>query len=318
MELAPTINVDARNGRQTNLIVQVPQNIAIGQVPHNVAICQRADRWMGMSTRKVAVKVLSGVPSGNPDFLPKLKERLERESQDWQHLQHPNVSEFLGLVSNFVDVPALILPFYGNGTVVDYVKDKDNETKLDMVGQIAQGLSYLHGQSVVHGDLRGSNVLIDGDGCPRICDYGLALIIKPSEFPSINTAGAYRWTAPEIMDPPDATFANDSLALFTTKSDIYAFAMTVIEIFTGKIPFDQKKNESSVIFAVPTGSRPDLPAFLNEQKGLGELVQECWNKEPGSRPTTREVARRLSKSMREPNAPLGVGNLFQWWFGSWF
>jgi len=216
-------------------------------------------------------------------------------------------------------VPALVLPFYGNGTIIEYVKEKDNKTKLDMVGQIAQGLDYLHEQSVVHGDLRGSNVLIDGDGCPHICDYGLALIIEPSEFTSINTAGVYRWTAPEILDPPvDATSANDSLSLFTTKSDVYAFAMTVIEIFTGKIPFDQKKNDSSVIFAVLTGGRPDLPAFLKEQKGLGELVQECWNKEPGRRPTSREVTKRLSVGTRETNAPLGVGNPFQSWFESWF
>ena len=82
-----------------------------------------------------------------------------------------------------------------------------------------------------------SNVLIDGDGNPRICDYGLAFIIEPSEFTSIKTAGACRWTAPEIMNPPeDTTSTNDSLALFTKESDIYAFAMTVIEV--NEIHFD--------------------------------------------------------------------------------
>ena len=82
-----------------------------------------------------------------------------------------------------------------------------------------------------------SNVLIDGDGNPRICDYGLAFIIEPSEFTSIKTAGACRWTAPEIMNPPEETTStNDSLALFTRESDVYAFAMTVIEV--NKILFD--------------------------------------------------------------------------------
>ena len=74
-------------------------------------------------------------------------------------------------------------------------------------------------------------MLIDADGFPRICDYGLAFIIEPSEFTSIKTAGACRWTAPEILDPPeDGISTDDSLALFTKESDVYAFAMTALEV----------------------------------------------------------------------------------------
>jgi hypothetical protein len=48
-------------------------------------------------------------------------------------LNHPNVSEFYGLAFNFGYMPALILPFYENGNVVEYVREKDGEAKLDMV-----------------------------------------------------------------------------------------------------------------------------------------------------------------------------------------
>jgi serine/threonine protein kinase len=76
-----------------------------------------------------------------------------------------------------------------------------------------------------------SNILVDEEGLPRICDYGLAFILEPSEFSSIKTAGACRWAAPEIMDPPeDVKSANDSIALFTKESDIYAFSMTALEV----------------------------------------------------------------------------------------
>ena len=60
-------------------------------------------------------------------------QRLEREAQIWQHLKHPNVSEFYGLAFNFGYMPALILPFYSNGNVVEYVSQKNEETKLNMV-----------------------------------------------------------------------------------------------------------------------------------------------------------------------------------------
>ena len=74
-------------------------------------------------------------------------------------------------------------------------------------------------------------MLIDEGGNPRLCDCGLAFIIEPSEFTSIKTAGACRWTAPEIMNPPeDAMSSNTSFALFTKESDVYAFGMTALEV----------------------------------------------------------------------------------------
>lgn len=289
------------------------------QGSHYIGIGEHADLWEGrMFDKKVAVKVLRGGSSSHPNFLQKFKERLEQYARVWQDLQHPNVAEFIGLAFNFGYMPALILSFYGNGTVVEYVKEKDNEARLDMVKQIGQGLEYLHQQSVVHGDLRGSNVLVDEDGHPRICDYGLAFIIEPSEFTSVKTAGACRWTGPEIMNPPeDTTYADDSIALFTKESDVYAYAMTVLEIFTGKIPFSQKKNDSSVIFYVLDGGRPELPLFLKEQQSIGELVQECWQQDPSRRPTSRAVNQRLGSGKPEALTASGVGTIVKGWFGSW-
>lgn len=75
--------------------------------------------------------------------------------------------------------------------------------------------------------------MIDSAGSARICDYGLAFIIEPSEFTSVKTAGACRWTAPEIMSPDEIVQdadADDSPPLFTEKSDIYAFGMTLLEV----------------------------------------------------------------------------------------
>jgi serine/threonine protein kinase len=267
---------------------------------HYVAIGEHADLWIGdMYNKKVAVKVLRGGSSSNPDFLQKFKQNLEREALIWRRLKHPNVSEFYGLAFSFGYMPALVLPFYGNGNVVEYVMEKDDEFKLDMVKQTAGGLDYLHENNVIHGDLRGANILVDHNGCARLCDYGLAFIIEPSEFTSIKTAGACRWTAPEIMNPAENTQISDAsgpLALFTKKSDIYAFAMTFLEIFTGKIPFSQKKNDSSVIFYVLDGGHPELTAFLEEDKILKKLVQDCWAADPDSRPTSRAVCEILATS----------------------
>ena len=74
-----------------------------------------------------------------------------------------------------------------------------------------------------------ANVLVDSAGHAVVADYGLALIIDSSEFTSIKTAGTCRWTAPEIMNPPN----NEDVPLpqFTIKSDIFSYAMTVFEVY---------------------------------------------------------------------------------------
>jgi len=120
------------------------------------------------------------------------------------------------------------------------------------------------------------------------------------------------------MNPPeDTTHADDSPALFTAESDVYAFSMTVIEIFTGMIPFNQKKNDSSVIFTVLDGGRPEVPPFLNDQESLRVLVQDCWQQMPGKRPTSRAVNDRLRTSMPEETEASGENNTSKGWFGSW-
>ena len=73
------------------------------------------------------------------------------------------------------------------------------------------------------------NVLVDSKGHAVVADSRLALIIHSSEFTSIKTTGTCRWTASEILNPPN----NEDVPLpqFTVKSDIFSYAMTVFEVY---------------------------------------------------------------------------------------
>jgi serine/threonine protein kinase len=230
-----------------------------------------------------------------------IPQRLEEPALVWQRLKHPNVSEFYGLSFNFGYMPALVLPFYGNGNVVDHVRQKDNDAKLDMARQIAEGLNYLHENFIVHGDLRGVNILVDESGSARICDYGLASIIEPPDFLSIETAGACRWTAPEIMNPADN---KDLPPKYAERSDIYAFGMTLFEIFTGMVPFSQL-DDNSVRSHVLNGGRPELSPSLAERHK--KIIQDCWVVEADGRPTSRVIRKRLA-----PTRSLNAGGTCLW------
>ena len=61
-----------------------------------------------------------------------------------------------------------------------------------------------------------------------MADYGLTFVIGQSDFTTSKIAGPARWTAPEILDPPDEDDVISSP--YSTKSDVFAFAMTVVEV----------------------------------------------------------------------------------------
>ncbi|KAF7967119.1 hypothetical protein HWV62_35748 [Athelia sp. TMB] len=240
---------------------------------HYVKMGEYADLWLGTldESTEVAVKVLRGGSSTNPKFMEKLNNHLNREAQKWRLFNHPNVSAFYGIVKGWGYMPGLVLPLYQN-TVVEFVGQPE---KADLKVEMA-------------------NVLMDSEDRPRICDCGLTSIIEPSEFTSVKTAGACRWTAPELMIPSE-TMEEDPTTLFNTATDIYAFAMLILEIFTGRIPFSNKKNDSSVIFAVLDGGRPDIPSSIVDIPALKDFLELCWHTDPQKRPSSRTAAVTLAE-----------------------
>lgn len=94
---------------------------------------------------------------------------------------------------------------------------------------MARGLAYLHEESVVHGDLRGANISINDSGEAVVNNIGVVRVALDDSngthvTESLKDASALRWMAPELLDP---NLENPKL---TKETDMYAFAMTAIEV----------------------------------------------------------------------------------------
>ena len=77
-------------------------------------------------------------------------------------------------------------------------------------------------------------------------------------------------------------------------ADVFAFGMFAVEVFTGKIPFDEQKNEA-VVLQISRGGRPTMPPNAQAVGLTGEmwkLLESCWQQNPKKRPTMEEVVRR--------------------------
>ncbi|KAF7978722.1 hypothetical protein HWV62_45011 [Athelia sp. TMB] len=260
--------------------------------------------WMGTKEDggRVAVKVLRIFSSADTT---KLLKKFSFEAVTWRQLSHPNVLEFYGihhLKGNRLRV-CLVSPWMENGNVVQYLKAVPNADRPALILDVARGLEYLHTSkpNIIHGDIKGLNILVRQSGRACLADFGLASVDDPSsaalshssQSSNIQT-GTLRWQAPELLldsDPERRT--RTSLA-----TDIYSFACACYEIFSGNIPFHDL-NDVRVLLAVTEERKrpPPPPHQLCELRGLTMdtwmLIEACWSHQPGSRPSASRVVRSL-------------------------
>ncbi|QRV88275.1 Tyrosine-protein kinase [Ceratobasidium sp. AG-Ba] len=245
---------------------------------------------------KVAIKALrvSTGPGDEADVLPK---RAARELYTWSRCSNRNVLPLLGLA--VIDNQIRMVSWWmDNGDLPGYLSRNPDVDRLDMCTQISQGLQYIHGLPMIHGDLKGPNVLVSDTGVPMITDFGNAVLeygtvqfTKTAQLPGFTV----RWTAPELLMSED--FAQSK------EADVYALGMTILEVMSGKVPFANQKHEIRLIAAIVTKNltpdRPEaeIPTGDERSDRLWTLLGRCWSSEPAERPSASEVAETMAQIM---------------------
>ncbi|KAJ7197945.1 kinase-like domain-containing protein [Mycena pura] len=213
-----------------------------------------------------------------------------REALIWQALQHPCILPFIGLdCDTFPGFLTLVSPWMENNTVLKYLKANGKASVDKLLFEIAQGLQYLHSKNLVHGDLRGVNILITDEGSACLADFGLSYFSETTTTTSSARAGCIQWMAPELIDP--SKFGKRFLR--TPATDVYAFGCVCLELYTGMPPFGRLPG-SAAIFQVPDGKRPERPtgdATMSE--ALWGLVGDCWAQQSAERPQSEAVVERM-------------------------
>ncbi|KAF7974108.1 hypothetical protein HWV62_13435 [Athelia sp. TMB] len=260
---------------------------------------------------KVAVKVLRGVTE-KEELLEKIKKRLLREIRVWMPLDHPNITPFLGVVEGLGPLSAMVSHYCSKGNINQYIIDNPNEDRLKLIIGIASGLAYLHSLDLLHGDLKGHNVLIDDEGSPRLADFGKSRVVERRGFTTAFT-GTARYMAPEltvisddIVEPVTVTgdggsdSSSSSVVLdpmITKQSDVYAFSMVVLEILTSKLPFFYLRQEHLVVILTQDGKRPDRARCAPTQFAdeMWKFMEDCWDHDPSKRPKMEATIPRLQE-----------------------
>ncbi|KAG8775395.1 hypothetical protein FRC12_001512 [Ceratobasidium sp. 428] len=246
--------------------------------------------WLG--TKAVTVRCLRAAESPT-----KIRRRLRRDIDVWRTLFHPHIHSFISVVLPRHGAFGLVMPLVQHGTVIQHLMANPGADRSRFVLEAAEGLRYLHDDAkLVHGDFRGVNLLVADDGRVLVTGYGVMTAIERNQelgFPQWGLQWAdARWMAPELHHTLNHVTKFPGVRTF--QSDIYAFACTALEIWSGLAPFAGLSDASVILEVATKGRYPPRPPVLLQSKPRSDqvwlLLQACWNVNPASRPPIRGVA----------------------------
>ncbi|KAF8122164.1 kinase-like domain-containing protein [Boletus edulis] len=240
----------------------------------------------------VAVKTLKDVGLGN------MREALEGEIDIWSELRHDHIVPFYG-ASTLTSPFYIVSRYMQNGNLVQYLAAIPNTDRTKLVSEVSLGMYYLHEKCIVHGDLKGVNVLVDDAGMACITDFGLSKVYssRTAGTKTDKIAGTLRFLAPEALMGHPLSF----------ETDVYAFGMLIYEVFTGEIPFmgepDDLVWEGRVDLHRPTSSKVYERGF---NEALWQLLSDCISREPNARPRFKTIQEHLCSIQKAESSAQSV------------
>ncbi|XP_033483506.1 dual serine/threonine and tyrosine protein kinase [Epinephelus lanceolatus] len=157
--------------------------------------------------------------------------------------------------------------------------------RLQIALDVVEGIRFLHGQGLLHRDIKLKNVLLDKQNRAKITDLGFC---KPEAMMSGSIVGTPIHMAPELFT-----------GKYDNSVDVYAFGILFWYLCTGsvKLPeaFEKCSSKDQLWNNVKKGARPErLPAFDEE---CWQLMEACWNGDPSQRPLLGIVEPSLKSIM---------------------
>jgi serine/threonine protein kinase len=200
-------------------------------------------------------------------------------------LRHPNVVLYMGAsIDN--DNYYMITEYLPNGSLFDYIrKDKARFTEREQITiayEMAVALYYLHSRSIVHCDLKSSNILIDDNWKIKIGDFGLSQFLKDNRY-NRGKIGTPHWMAPEILKGE----------VYEYSSDVYSFGMILWEILKLEIPYYGLNYYQIYNRVVQEKKIVEIPTEGHEV--LIQMIRNCLKFDSKDRPTLKEIVSILEK-----------------------
>ena len=180
--------------------------------------------------KEVAIKVVrAGFDTGD------LLERFRTERQILANLEHVNIARLLDGGTTDDGLPFLVMELI-QGERIDLYCDRQRlsvRARLQLFLQVCAAVQFAHQRLIIHRDLKTGNMLVTGEGVPKLLDFGVAKLLRAGDAATETTL--FRPLTPAYASPEQ--IRGESL---TTASDVFSLGVILFELLTGVSPFEAR------------------------------------------------------------------------------
>ena len=206
----------------------------------------------------------------------KFVRRFQREALNASSLSHPNIVEVYD-VGDDNGQYFIVMEYIEGKNLKDLLKKRGKLTVaevVDIMSQIADGLSVAHDSYIIHRDIKPQNIMILENGLVKITDFGIAMAMNATQLTQTNSVmGSVHYLPPEQASGKGSTL----------KSDIYSMGILMYELLTGVLPY---RGENAVEIALKHLKEP-LPSIREELPDLPQSVENIILKSAAKNPKNR-------------------------------
>ena len=237
----------------------------------------------------VAMKIVDG----------EMVKLVKPEIEALQSIQSPHVVNLVGahIGENEREDSIIVTEWMAGGSLQSLIKKKQlydllpTHQKQLIALCVVCGVCDLHNENIVHRDIKSDNVLLTSNLHAKIADFGLS---RHDSKRTLTPGGTPHYMAPECWKEDQSGQYSVSFS-----SDVYSVGILLVEIFTGKVPWENLNEYQITGLKVNPDHRFDADKVeeLNELEAknpqLGDLVKRCCSSDPSSRPSIFEVRKDL-------------------------
>ena len=152
-------------------------------------------------------------------------DNIEREIRLHKGLDHPNIVKFYTVIREG-PLAHILLEYVANSSLVYYLdsqKGLPEHLAMRFFYQVTSATAYLHSRNVLHRDIKPENVILDEDFSCKLCDFGWAATVGPSQGGRKSICGTFEYMAPEVFDEKG----------HSGKADVWCLGILLYELLHG-------------------------------------------------------------------------------------
>ena len=233
------------------------------------------------------VEVNQKAAGQDKDKMKDMVAALDQEIDTMQHLEHPNIVQYLGCEKKEYSI-SIFLEYISGGSVGSCLRrhGKFEESVVSsLTRQTLAGLAYLHTEGILHRDLKADNILLDVDGTCKISDFGISKKTDNIYGNDITNSmqGSVFWMAPEVIRSQDSGYS--------AKVDIWSLGCVVLEMFAGRRPWSKEEAIGAIYKLGSLNQAPPIPEDVSVAISAEAVafMLDCFTIDPSERPTAETL-----------------------------